>query len=84
MSRVTLDSDLRSKLNGLNEQVEVCDESGRTVGHFLPAKEYDRLIYKILAVEFPFSEEDLRRLREDPSPGRPLAEIWKSLGRTDV
>jgi len=37
MSKVTLDADLRKKLNGFNEPIEVCDESGQIVGHFLPA-----------------------------------------------
>src|ERR1700681_4766991 len=34
MSRVVLDPQLRSKLNGLNEQLEICDEAGKTLGHF--------------------------------------------------
>ena len=37
MSKITLDATLRSKLNGLNESLEICDETGETVGHFLPA-----------------------------------------------
>ena len=81
MSKVTLDPQLRAKLNGLNEHVEVCDESGHTVGHFLPASLYEELFYKALAAESPHSKEELKR-RHHETGGRSLAEIWRSLGRT--
>jgi hypothetical protein len=34
----TLDSELRARLNGLAEPLEIRDERGQTVGHFLPAE----------------------------------------------
>ena len=37
MTRVTVDPTLRAKLNGLNTQTELCDESGHTLGLFVPA-----------------------------------------------
>jgi hypothetical protein len=79
MSKVILDEVLRSKLNGLNEQVEVCDETGRTVGHYVPADVYQKL--QCVSIEFPFTEEEIARRRQEKG-GRTLAEIWKSLGRT--
>ena len=33
MDKLTLDTDLQNKLNGLNEPMEVCDEAGHTIGH---------------------------------------------------
>ena len=81
MTRLTLDADLRSKLNGLDEPVEVCDESGQTVGHFLPSPLYDELFYAALSTECPHSKEELRR-RHQETQSRPLAEIWRDLGRT--
>ena len=81
MGRLTLDPDLRNKLNGLNEPIEVCDEAGHTVGHFLPADLYEDLFYKALAAESPHSKEELKR-RHHETGGRSLAEIWRSLGRT--
>ena len=45
MTKVIVDQSLRSKLNGLDEQVELCDESGRTMGHFLPDDLYRKLLY---------------------------------------
>lgn len=81
MTRLTLDAALRSKLNGLDEPVEVCDESGQTVGHFLPSPLYDELFYAALSAESPHSKDELRR-RHHETQGRPLADIWRDLGRT--
>ena len=81
MGKLTLDPALRTKLNGLSEPMEVCDEAGHTVGHFLPSALYEELFYAALAAESPHSKEELRRRHCEPG-GRSLAEIWKSLGRT--
>ncbi len=80
MGKLTLDSELRSKLNGLNEPMEVCDETGNTVGYFLPHPLYEDLFYTALAAESPHSKEELKR-RHRESGGRSLAEIWQGLGR---
>jgi hypothetical protein len=45
MSKVILDDKLRAKLNGLNEELEICEPSGETVGHFIPKQQYLQLIY---------------------------------------
>ncbi len=78
MGRLTLDSDLRGKLNGLNEPLELCDETGHTVGHFLPHPLYEDLFYAALAAESPHSKEELKR-RHRESAARSLAEIWQRL-----
>jgi len=80
MGKLTLDSDLRKKLNGLTEPMEVCDDTGCTVGHFLPSPLYDELFYAALAAESPHSKEELRR-RHKETGGRSLADIWKRLGQ---
>lgn len=79
MSKIVLDADLRAKLNGLNEQVELCDRDGATVGRFVPEAEYLRLFYASLKEQV--SDEELAELRNQPG-GRPLKEIWRSLGRS--
>jgi hypothetical protein len=71
MGKVTLDEDLRRKLNGLNEPLEVCDETGRTVGHFISTGLFEELFYAALAAETPHSKEELRR-RHREMGGRPL------------
>jgi hypothetical protein len=82
MRRLTLDPMLMERLNGLTEHIELCDETGQTVGHFLPTSVYEDLFFAALASESPHSKEELRR-RYNETGGRSLAEIWKSLGRSD-
>jgi hypothetical protein len=81
MVRITLDDDLRGKRNGLNEPVDLCDDTGRSVGRFLPAAMYDDLWYAALAERTGEPKEELRRSHREED-GRTLAEIWTSLGRT--
>ncbi len=76
MNKVILDSELKSKLNGLDEQVEICDETGRTVGHFLPAGLYEQML--LAWAKEHITDEELERRRQEPR-GRTLAEIWKNL-----
>jgi hypothetical protein len=80
MSKLTLDPELRKKLNGLDQQVELCDEAGRTLGHFLPVALYDEMLYAALATESPHSKQELKR-RHQETEGRSLKEIWAGLGR---
>jgi hypothetical protein len=35
MTQIIVDEALRSKLNGLNAEIELRDSSGKTIGHFL-------------------------------------------------
>jgi hypothetical protein len=78
MSRVMLDAQLRSKLNGLDDQVEICDESGQTLGRFLPESLYRELLLAWAKADLP--DEELQRRRQEPA-GRTLAEIWEKLGQ---
>lgn len=77
MSRITLDPELRSKLNGLSEPLELCDESGKRVGIYLPWEEYRRLLYR--DIEIPFSPEEIEQRRNEQG-GSSLAEVWKRMG----
>ena len=64
MSTITLDPELRARLNGLNEQLEVRDESGTTVGHFVPAALYRELLYA-WARSQPADAMDRARVRQE-------------------
>ena len=57
MTKFIIDAALRSKLHNLTEPLELCDESGRILGHIFPASdlsEYD-------LTEPPISEDELQR-----------------------
>jgi hypothetical protein len=71
-NRITIDQSLKTQLQGLAGPVELLDESGRMLGHFVPrmAGSDD---------ECPYSAEELEAMRAE-SGGRPLPEIWRTLG----
>ena len=72
MTKLVVDSLMRSKLQNLTAQVELLDESGQTLGYCLPADVYDRMLYA--SVKMPYSDEAIaRRMKE--KGGRPLPEI---------
>jgi hypothetical protein len=60
MSKLILDPETSSKLQSLTGPVELCNDSGRTLGYFTPAE--DRSLYE--GVEIPFTEEELRRAEQ--------------------
>ena len=64
MIAITLDRELRAKLNGLNEHLQVQDESGLVVGHFLPDDLYMRLLYAWAREEFADNGERKLALAE--------------------
>jgi hypothetical protein len=62
MTKVILDQATLSKLDQIKDRVEVCDETGRTRGYFLPVA--PRSLSE--GVEVPFSEEELQQAEDDP------------------
>jgi len=73
MNRIMVDSPLKAQLLELAQPVEVVDETGRSLGHFVPIRA------TIVSDDCPYSTEELARMRSEQG-GRPLTEIWKSLG----
>ena len=76
MTRITVHDDLIAEFNSVADLAEICDPSGRRLGHFVPVvvpadPADDRC---------PYTEEELAKF-ETQSHGRPLEEIWKGLGR---
>lgn len=63
MEKVILDADLRAKLRGGQTWVEVHDEAGNVVGHYLPRDEYLRLVYAV--EKAAVSDEELAEARRD-------------------
>ncbi len=73
MNRITIRDPRKTQLGRLAEPVEVVDESGRRLGHFVPAP------VAAPSDDCPYSGEELDRMRSEEG-GRPLQEIWRSLG----
>ena len=78
MMKITVDDVLRTKLHNLDSPLELCDESGRVLGHFTPA--VDHAMYE--GVQSPTSEQELRR-RSQQGGGRSLTEILGDLQRRE-
>ena len=70
MNRITVDDSFRVRIDGLVEPVEIYDETGQRLGHFVPSVASDNC---------PYSAEELERMRNETG-GRPLSEIWQTLG----
>jgi hypothetical protein len=79
MTTILLDDALRQKLNGLKAEIELRDETGKVVGHVLPAGKYQSLLYAW--AKNRLSDEELKRRSEEPG-GRSLAEILAELERS--
>ena len=75
MTQIVVDAALRARLN-LAEHLELLDESGQPLGHYLPAEAYWKL--QMAADGCPYTYEDLQRARQEKE-GRPLAEILQDL-----
>ena len=73
MTKVIVDDVLSAKLNGLREQVQLCDATGQ----FLPESVYLELLSA--SDDMRATDDELDRRRREPA--RPLTENWNSLGR---
>jgi hypothetical protein len=79
MNRVVVDEAVRAKLNGQSEQLELWDESGHELGHYLPADKFRALLRA--CGQSLFTDVEVRQAEEQPRTGKSLGEIWKELGR---
>jgi hypothetical protein len=76
MTRLVLDAATAGKLTNVHERLELCDASGRTLGHFHPANGENGPTGEDR--EGPFTREQLEQFRNEPG-GKPLSEILKRL-----
>jgi hypothetical protein len=75
MTKVVVDPAFGAKITSLTGAVELCDESGRTLGYFQPVLS-EGLSAK--GIRSPISDEEIERRSQDRS-GRPLADILADL-----
>lgn len=78
MERLIVDPSLRDRLAGLDSDLELCDEQGRTLGYFTPAAG-DQRPYDWAKAQF--TDEELDQARREPG-GRTTAEVLARLGRS--
>ncbi len=77
---VVIDAELRARLPDLNAPLELRDEAGQVLGHYVP--KYRPSDFDELVKTCPFTDEELEQFAREPG-GRTLAEIWARLGRTE-
>jgi hypothetical protein len=73
MNRITIGQTLTNQLAHLTVPVEVVDETGRSLGHFVPRSATST------PVDCPYTADELDAMRAE-NAGRALSVIWKSLG----
>jgi hypothetical protein len=66
MRKVLIDELLLSKLNGLTEVVELCDESGKIVATVVPCSPKYNPEQWDLCEPPPMTPEELERIRDEP------------------
>ena len=76
MTTVIVDKELREKLKDLNHEVVFCDDTGRTIGRFLPEADYMKILYE--RARNMITDEELDEAEKEPG-GKPLAEIMARL-----
>jgi len=76
MRRLTITAATLDTLNNLDDFLEVCDESGNTLGYFHPLAQPND---GSRTVRSPFTDEELQRRRQQRT-GSPLAEVLKRVG----
>lgn len=78
MVKLIVDAAMRAKLNNLDELLEICDQSGQTLGYFHPTVDTSGSENETFS---PFSIEEIERRRKQRT-GRPLREILENLDRS--
>jgi hypothetical protein len=77
MEKLTLDAALWSKLQqSKNGKVELCDESGHTIGYFIPVESYRQFQYAWANAQV--TDEELEQARREPG-GSSLPEILEQM-----
>lgn len=72
MNRIVINQNTSSQLDALSQPVELRDETGKLLGHFIPTSSL------AASASCPYSEDGLTAMRSE-SDGRTLNEIWNSL-----
>jgi hypothetical protein len=78
MNRLVIGDPLGAQLRA-QDHVELCDQSGATIGLFLSEEAYEQLLCALSKTRI--SDEEIERRRQEQG-GKTLAEIWERLDRS--
>jgi len=76
MQKIIIDESLRTKLNNCDTELEFLDESGKTLGFFVPPEWHHELLYAWAKAQV--TDQELEEARLQPG-GQPLSEILEKL-----
>ena len=79
MSKVILDQELKTKLHGLREQIELCDTDGHTMGRYVPEGDYQKLLYQLAESQRPALSAAETKRRRQVTGNKSLAEVLRSV-----
>ena len=77
MGKLPLDEQTLSKLRGVKQRVEICDEQGRIVGYYEPSK------YAGMVTPPEPTEAELAESEADPVTYS-LGEVWEKVRRGEA
>lgn len=87
MGTVILDAELKAKLNGLNQPLDLRDPDGTLIGQFVPGDSYTHLLYEWAKLDFARQEaEDAAAgvvRKWDGKGGRTTAEVLEGVRRLE-
>jgi hypothetical protein len=83
MKSLTASDAVRDWLNGVLEQVEIRDSSGKLLGHFTPALTDEEKTFYAQA-ESLFDAEELDRIERTELEGYPFEEVMRRLERAET
>jgi hypothetical protein len=79
MGKVILDQNLKAKLRGLREQLEICDADGHTMGRYVPEDLYQKLLYQLAESQRPALGPEETQRRRQVTGSKSLAEVLRGL-----
>jgi hypothetical protein len=87
MGTVILDAELKAKLNGLNEPLDLRDPDGTLVGQIVPGDAYTRLLYEWAKLDFARQEAEEKAAGVvrawDGKSGKTTAEVLEGVRRLE-
>ncbi|HJT77069.1 MAG TPA: hypothetical protein VJ739_07675 [Gemmataceae bacterium] len=83
MNFITADDELRNRLGGIVEPIEIRDTDGRVLGVYTPVLTPEEQAFYARVHEL-FDMDEIDRIeREERGQGRPLAELWERLRESE-